>query len=271
MTVVRRFNWKWSFVVWATSVMTPLAATGQTLDTVPNFVGLGVGTTTQWMGAKDRVIGLVPTARLQLPGERFAELYGPIADVNLLNTRNWEFGPMVSYRFGRKDVDDPVVNTLPSIKGGIEAGAFGGYHYVNQHGVPWRLRVGASVLTGVSGGTTGSHVTPYASFWMPLSSTVFVGVGAGFTWSSSSFMQQRFGVTPDAAAVSGLPVFTASSGVRQVYGWPAVVWRLSPHWLVGAGALYQRLTSDAAESPIVTQRGDRNQLTAGGGVSYSWH
>jgi MipA family protein len=97
------------------------------------------------MGAKDRVIGFAPAARVQLQGNRFAELYGPFADVNLLETPNWGLGPMVSYRFGRKDVDDPVVNTLPSISGGFEAGVFAGAHYVNAQGIPWRLgrRVGA--------------------------------------------------------------------------------------------------------------------------------
>jgi outer membrane protein len=38
----------------------------------------------------------------------------------------------------------------------------------------------------------------------------------------------------------------------------------------GAGAFYQRLTEDAANSPIVTQRGDRNQWTVGAGLGYGW-
>lgn len=32
----------------------------------------------------------------------------------------------------------------------------------------------------------------------------------------------------------------------------------------------QRLTGDAAASPIVTQRGTRNQLTYGVGIAYAW-
>ena len=252
------------------SVSPPAAAAGPTLDVVPNFVGFGIGSTPQWMGAKDKVTGFAPAARMQLSGARFVELYGPFVDVNLLDSPYWEFGPMLAYRVGRKDVDDPVVNTLPPIDGGVEAGLFAGAHYVNTQGVPWRVRAGVSVLTGVGGGATGTNVTPYASFWMPLGSTVFVGVGAGFTWASSGFMQQRFGVAPADAAVSGLPAFTAGSGVRQFYAWPAIVWRFSPQWFLAGGAFYQRLTGDAADSPIVSQRGDRNQWTVGGGIAYSW-
>jgi outer membrane protein len=248
----------------------PLAAAGLTVDVIPNFIGLGIGSTTEWMGAKDRTTGIVPAARVQLEGQRFAELYGPFGDINVLDVPNWEFGPMLSYRFGRKDVEDPVVNSLPSIGAGVEAGMFGGYHYVSTQGIPWRLRVGVSVLTAVGGDATGSHVTPYASVWMPLSRTVFVGLGAGFTWSSDSFMRQRFGVSPAAAVVSGLPAYSPNAGVRQFYAWPAIVVQLNPRWFAAGGVFYQRLTGDAADSPIVTQRGDRNQWTVGDGVGYAW-
>jgi len=245
-------------------------AAGLTVDILPNFAGAAIGSTTEWMGSKETVVGIVPGARVKFSTHRFAELYGPIADVNILNVPNWEFGPIISYRFGRENVEDPVVNRLPGIGGGVEAGAFAGYHYINTNGVPWRLRIGVSALSAVAGDATGAHVTPYASFWMPLSRIVFVGLGSGFTWSSESFMQQRFGVTPSASVSSGLPVYSAESGVRQVYAWPAVIVRLSEHWFGGAGAFYQRLTGDAADSPIVTQRGDPNQWSAGVGVGYAW-
>ena len=42
----------------------PLAATGLMVDVVPNFFGLGVGSTTEWMGSADQVVGLVPAGRV---------------------------------------------------------------------------------------------------------------------------------------------------------------------------------------------------------------
>src|SRR5262249_15125353 len=131
-------------------------------------------------------------------------------------------------------------------------------------------RVGIALTTGLTGDATGMQVSPYASLWVPLSPKVFVGLGGGVTWASESFMQQRFGVTPSAAASSGLPVFDAGSGMRQYYVWPAVIVRVSEKWFVGGGAFYQRLTGDAADSPIVTQRGDPNQWTIGVGAGYAW-
>lgn len=264
----RAAMWVWVAALWLLAVRGHAA--GLTVDIIPNFVGAGVGVTTEWMGSKDSVGGIVPGGRVKFSNHRFAELYGPLADVNVLDVPNWEFGPMASFRFGRKDVEDPVVNQLPPIDGGWEAGVFAGYNYTNIQGIPWRLRVGVSALTAVSGDATGGHVTPYASIWLPLSRTVFVGLGGGLTWSSGSFMQQRFGVTPTASAASGLPAYSAGAGIRQVYAWPAVLVRLSDRWYAGAGAFWQRLTGDAAGSPIVTQRGDRDQLTAGVGLGYGW-
>jgi outer membrane protein len=248
----------------------PAWASGLSVDILPNFVGLGVGVTTEWMGSNDKIAGVVPGGRMKFSDYRFAEVYGPLADVNILNVPHWEFGPMLSYRFGRGNVQDPVVNKLPGINGGLEAGGFAGFNYTNIEGVPWRLRMGVSVIAGVSGGATGSHVTPYASLWLPLSPRVFVGLGSGTTWSSSSFVEQRFGVTPAQSAASGLPVYTAGSGIRQIYAWPAVIVKAGQHWFVGAGMFYQRLTGDAANSPIVTQRGNPNQFTAGAGIAYVW-
>lgn len=246
------------------------SAAGIQVDVIPNFVGAGLGSTTEWMGSKERIWALVPGGRVQFEKNRFVEVYGPIVDMNFLDSPNWEFGPMASYRFGRSEVEDAVVNLLPPIDGGLEAGVFAGWHFIRTEGIPYRVRLGVSLTTAITGGAAGSHVTPYASLWVPLSARLFVGLGGGLTWSSESFMQQRFGVSPAASAASGLPVYSASAGMRQYYLWPAVIYRVSKEWYAGAGAFYQRITGDGADSPIVAQRGDANQFSAGIGVGYSW-
>jgi outer membrane protein len=246
------------------------SAAGITVDVIPNFVGAGLGSTTEWLGSKERIWAVVPGGRVQLEKNRFVEVYGPIVDMNVLDSPNWEFGPMASYRFGRSEVEDPVVNLLPPIDGGLEAGIFAGWHYIRSEGIPYRVRLGVSVTTAISGGAAGGHVTPYASVWVPLSPQLFLGFGGGITWSSESFMQQRFGVSPEASAASGLAVYSAGAGMRQYYLWPAMIYRVSKQWYAGAGAFYQRITGDGADSPIITQRGDPNQFSAGIGVGYAW-
>lgn len=260
-----------TILIWGVFVFTHAHAQQRIqVDVIPNFVGAGAGVTTEWLGSKDTVTGVAPGGRVALEDNRFVEVYGNFADANLLASSNWELGPVVMYRFGRKDVSDPVVSLLPEIEGGLEAGVFLGWRYLRVEGIPFRVRLGVSLTTGISGGATGAHFSPYASLWVPLSHTVFVGLGGGFTWSSDSFMQQTFGVSPEASAASGLPAYNAGAGVRQYYLWPAVIWRMSREWYVGAGGFLQKITGDGADSPIVTQRGDRNQLTAGIGLGYAW-
>src|SRR5262249_44462057 len=148
-------------------------AMGFTLDVIPNFVGGGLGATPEWAGSKDYIAGIVPGARVEFSEHRFAELYGPLADVNVLNVPNWEFGPMVNLRFGRSSVKDDVVNKLPEINWGLEGGAFVGYNYTNIQAIPYRVRVGIALTTGLTGDATGMQVSPYASLWVPLSPKVF--------------------------------------------------------------------------------------------------
>lgn len=248
----------------------PCWSMGITVDVIPNFVGAGVGVTPEWMGSRDVVGGIVPGGRMQFSEHRFVELYGPLADVNVVNVPNWEFGPMLNYRLGRSDVKDDVVDRLPAIGGGVEGGVFGGYNYTKVDGIPWRVRFGVSIMTGLTGDATGTQVNPYLSFWLPLSPKIFVGVGGGVTWASGSFMEQRFGVTQASATASGLLPFAAGAGIRQFYVWPAIIVRVSDKWFVGTGGFYQRLTEDASASPIVSQRGDADQWTVGIGVGYAW-
>ncbi|WP_328810215.1 MipA/OmpV family protein [Paraburkholderia metrosideri] len=69
---------------------------------------------------------------------------------------------------------------------------------------------------------------------------------------------------------SGLPSYSPSSGVEQITSWLACVDQVNTHWYAGALIFCQRLTGPAADSPIVTQRGTRNQLTFGAGVGYAF-
>ena len=58
--------------------------------------------------------------------------------------------------------------------------------------------------------------------------------------------------------------------MNQVTSWIAAIYQISPSWYAGAMVYYQRLMDDAANSPIVTQRGTRNQITYGVGIAYAF-
>lgn len=258
-------------VAGALACVRALAVPGLGSDLIPNFFGVGAGSTSQFSGAAQSVVGVVPGLRYKFEGsERFVEWYGPLADANVLNSREWQFGPALNLRFGRSDVDDAVVARLPDVDNTIEGGIALSYTYVDPGPIPFRLRVGGLALVDLGDTFHGFDDTVYASLWMPLSRTMLLGLGTGASWASTSYTQAYYGVTPAGAQASGLPAYTPGSGMRQWYAWPALVVQVAPSWFVGTAAFYQRLVGDAAASPIVQQRGDRNQWTYGIGLGYAW-
>jgi outer membrane protein len=214
--------------------------------------------------------GAVPAARIQWDTNRFVEWYALYAGVNLIDSGGWEFGPAAMLRLGRQDVADEVVKKLPEIDHAFDLGVFGGYSYLNTNGILFRVRVGVIATTTVTGESGDTNITPYLTTWVPLSPSVYVGLGVGTTWASSTYMQRYYGVTPSASASSGLPSYSPGAGIRQVYAWPALIIKLNESWYLGGGAYYQRLTGGASSSPIIEQRGSSNQWTYGLGAAYAW-
>lgn len=62
---------------------------------------------------------------------------------------------------------------------------------------------------------------------------------------------------------SGLPVFDAGSGIRDIRVWAVGIVHLSKKWHAGAGLLYSRILGDAGDSPIVDERGSKDQWIYG--------
>ena len=87
-------------------------------------------------------------------------------------------------------------------------------------------------------------------------------------WGSARFHRAYFGVEPANVVPSGLPAYDPGSGV-YAYGLTAgAYYSFDKHWGLYGFAGYDRLTGDAARSPVVTLAGDRNQLSAGLAATY---
>ncbi|MFL9901241.1 MipA/OmpV family protein [Paraburkholderia fungorum] len=237
---------------------------------LPNLVGAGIGSTTEYAGGKDRTVGVVPGVRYVTGGGHLIEWYGPFAQYDFGGVTGFQWGPVVSLRLGRSHVDDPVVSQIHGVHTTIEGGGFVGYEYDHAGSFPYRLRGSLTVLTNAGVEYTGARVVLNGSAWVPISSRIFAGAGLGATWVSQGFNQTYFGVTAEDASRSGLPEFSPGGGLEQGTGWLAVIYQFNKSWYGGAMIYYQRLTGSAADSPIVTQRGTRNQITYGAGIAYAF-
>ncbi|MDE1178998.1 MipA/OmpV family protein [Paraburkholderia sp.] len=246
------------------------AATVDLPTTLPNLVGGGIGSTSSYAGASDRMLGAVPGMRYVTSTGHLLEWYGPYVQYDFGALTGLQWGPALSLRLGRKHVDDPVVSQIHDVSTTVEGGGYVGYEYDHGGALPFRLRAALTVLTNAGAVYTGAHVALNGSAWVPLGMRVFAGAGLGATWVSSGFNQTYFGVTADDSARSGLPAFSPGGGLEQVTSWLALVYRIDRSWFGGAMIYYQRLTGAAADSPIVSQRGTRNQITYGVGIAYAF-
>ena len=236
---------------------------------LPNFFGVGVGAYPDYFGSDDQAFGVAPFGRLSW-GQRYIDFQATFATANLLNDSNWRAGPTLFWRFGRSDVDDPVVNLLPEIDGSLELGAFAGYETVSLDDPRDRWSFSAGFGQDVSGVHGGLTAWASARRWIPVNRYGALGFSFGGTYGSSDFMNSYFSVTPSGATASGLSEYTAGAGMRDLRAGVVYIQPISQQWQVGAGVFYSRILGDAADSPIVKDRGSRNQFYYGFAISRSF-
>ena len=236
----------------------------------PNFFGIGVGAYPDYFGSSDYKAGAAPFGRLSLGGSRFVRLMVNEIRLNLVDHPNWQFGPVGLWRFGRDDVDNPVVDRVHHIDSSFSLGAFGAYVWRDPVEFRRMAGVGGWAMGDVSGVYSGWTAGLNAYVMQPVAPMVTLASGAAFTYGSSNYMDEYFGVTPRDSLASGLPIYVPGSGVRDARGWIMAMLHLSPKWHLGAGVMYLRLMSDAADSPLVAQEGSKNQWVYGAGAIYAW-
>jgi len=235
-----------------------------------NFAGVGIGAYSDYIGSDDYKWGAAPIAHVSFGGERYVSLLANDLRVNIIDDRNWRLGPEFLYRFERDDVDDDVVSKLHKIDGSANLGLFGGYIWKDpaelrkQFGITlWGLWDVSSVSKGWNAG-----VNVFGMY--PVARPVTLAAGAGATYGDGNYTDTYFGVSGADSLASGLPAFSAGGGMRDARCWVMAMLHLSEKWHTGAGLLYSRMLGDAADSPIVADRGSKDQWIYGIGLLYSW-
>lgn len=236
------------------------------LVAIPNYVGIGIGGIPDHIGSDDLRAGVAPFGRFSW-GNRYIDLQGNFLSVNLIDSTNFRFGPAAVLRFGRDDVDDPVVDLLPDIDPSIDLGAFVSYEIVNSVEPRDRWSFAADVTHDVTGEHSGYTLSAAARKWFPIRNFAAFGVSFATTYGSEDYMDTYFSVTPAGAAASGLTPFTANAGFRDVRISGVFVQPLSREWFVAGGVMYKRLVGDASDTPITDDRGSVNQFIFGLGAA----
>jgi MipA family protein len=251
----------WTLPVPAVSL--PFLPTPAGLWTVT--IGVGGNFRPDFEGATRYLLSPIPIFSVQRAGSGQQPFIGPrdSPGIALFDTGSFRAGPVVTVLSSRKAGSDSALNGLYDVKTTVELGGF-----VEYFPVDW-FRARAEVRRGFLGSS---------GVFADVSADVIVPVWDRLTWSAGprlSFANTRatapfFSIDQTEALASGLPVFNANGGLHSVGAGTQLRYQIAPQWEVHSTVEYQRLTGDAANSPLITQRGSPNQTSFSTGASYSF-
>lgn len=232
-----------------------------------NFVSAGAAVLPDYTGSDDyRAIPFV-AARFEIAGIQF-QTEGPGLAAGLWTNERVELGVYARAYGGRdEDIEDAVVARLDAVDTAAVIGGFARFDLADGLLNPYdRISVTARAGMDVTGSFDGPVWAGELQYGTPLSRTSFAAIGVSLTGVSEDYADTRFSIDAPGSAASGLAVFDAGSGVRDVSVTAITDFGFTANWSVTAIVGYSRLLGDFADSPIVSVRGDANQLFAGLGL-----
>jgi outer membrane protein len=176
---------------------------------------------------------------------------------------NFEIGPVGQLKFRRKDTDDAALRGLGDVGWAGELGIFAEYWWM-----PW-FRMRAELRQGF-GGHHGIVADLLTDAVLPVTGQLTLSGGPRVSFARTRAISPYFSINAAQSVVSGLPVFDAKGGIRSVGAGAQARYLWTPQWASHLFIEFERLTEDAARSPLVAQRGSPNQVTFGLGVTRSF-
>ncbi|HYI86497.1 MAG TPA: MipA/OmpV family protein [Burkholderiales bacterium] len=242
------------------------------LDTTPNVFGLGIGTVPDYRGSEDNTGVIAPFLRYTFDrSQRYFQINATEATLNLVDSPNFRFGPVLNYHPGRDDdVDNSQVARLRKIDGTVEAGVFAEYAWFDRANPRNRFIIGMTLLADAGGESEGFRARLNARYWRQVGAAVDLHIGGGVMYADSNYTDHYFGVNARNVGTSGLPFFNAGSGVNEYFLTLGGVVYLSKTWVGVAGVRLSQIAGDAKDSPLVSQVGDKSQVIGGIGLGYMW-
>jgi outer membrane protein len=236
------------------------------------FLGLGISYRPDYEGSDNYEAGIAPFGRYNMESGRYISLGGTAGSeramrlkMNILTNKTaWEVGPVVQYRFKRDgNVENNKVSHMQTVPNEQEAGGFVGWHTGG-------LSFNVTGVYDISGESDGTLFYFNGLYRMPVNDRFEMAVGANTTWASNDYMETYFGVSAPNAANSGLPRYSADSGLKDASVGLIGHYKFTKTWGLIGNVSYTRMLNDAKDSPLVKNVGDENQYTGILAVTYSF-
>ena len=243
-------------------------------------VGVLGAVTPSYDGSDDYVVTAYPLVQGSFKGVGFSPSAGGLT-LDFINDRpgssvQFSFGPTARIRSNRDGrVKDDVVKLLPDLDTAIEVGPSVGVTFPGVLNPYDGLSFSANAKWDVAGAHEGMTIAPSVSYRTPLSRGTLAVLSVGAEYADDDFMDYYYTVTPEASAVTGLPVFQAEGGFRSVGANLLMGFDLNGNLEDGGLAVfaiagYSRMLGDAKDTPFTSIRGSADQWTGGVGLAYTF-
>lgn len=225
-------------------------------------------------GSKDYQAIAFPSIKIEYKDLFFASLFDGVG-YNAINNDKWRAGPIVKFAMGRTEDDDNpfriagkktnALRGLGDVDFTLELGGFVEYNF-EPFSYSLELRQGVGGHKGFVG-ETGLN---YMGFTKQLGKPIMYAFGPRLTFADSNYNDANFGINQTQSANSGLARYSAGFGLVSygISGFAAM--QLSESVSLGVFCGYDRLGSEAADSPLIKERGDKNQFMGGVRISYEF-
>ncbi len=279
---------------WATIVLAaPAAAQDQPLPPVVNtpavveelagdflIVGIGGALVPSYDGSDDYVFTPLPLLQGSIRGVGISPRPAGIA-LDLIDDRGAEgmsvsLGPVVRLRSSRaSQVEDSVVELLPKLDRAIEVGTAAGIAFPAVLNPYDSVSLSADLRWDIAGAHGGMTFSPSISYTTPLSRGIAAILSVGGEYAGDRFMDYYYTVSPESAAITGLPVYEASAGFRSIGATMLLGFDLNGDLTDGGFSLfalggYSEMLGDARATPFTSIRGSAGQWTGGLGLAYAF-
>jgi outer membrane scaffolding protein for murein synthesis (MipA/OmpV family) len=225
-------------------------------------IGLGPGFSPSYPGAdKLQIYPLVEFERVNSDRQFDFEAPDESFGFNLVNAGGFSFGPVVNFEDKRTAED--VGTLLPEVDFSVEPGVFVQYDFGDNFRLRSELRKGVTGHDGWIANAGADVIFRNRDEWL-------FSIGPRVTWSDDTYHDAYFSVAPADAIPSGLPAFDADGGIQAYGATASTLFQVSRNWGVLLYGKYDRLTGDAADSPIVLTYGSRDQFSFGGALLYTF-
>ncbi|WP_162009437.1 MipA/OmpV family protein [Labrenzia sp. CE80] len=234
-------------------------------------VALGAIVQPAFTGSDDYQTSAIPNIRVNYRDIFFASIDEGIG-LNAINWRGIKAGPVVNYDPGRDEDSSGLLSfggenkdliDLGKIDGSVEVGGFLEYEYRN-FGAKLEVRQGIGGHEGLIGEASLSYGDKFTIGQLP----VMWSFGPHAMFADENYNDAFFGIDAAQSAASGLSQFDAGVGLVS-YGVGAnIIVPLSEKVAIVGFGEFDRLTGDAADSPLVKERGSENQATFGMMLNY---